>query len=440
MSGRNPPQETGGDPAGFNAFSGYWFRVPTELHALLDLKHSDLKVYLVVLRAIQRDTNRGKLSVRVIARRAKLSIQHTCKALDRLCGSGLLTVQTEGKGKTTVYNCPIKWQKKDAKCAPTGEQLEDGECTPTGEHFDDETDPSEGEHHYAPTGEHPETKGTHQCSPTGVQKCAPTGEQHSELSEERKSHHHQEEKKERPEFGSFRGSEVRSERPEKPKPFFCSSDDDDRKTSLRNNSEPEWEMVEDPKTGMYFKRAKVLPPPIEYASPTDELKAIALKLTGEPIPQKDLSEILDSLEIRMRSMSEFIGEVKRQNLPGIRNPIGFLKSFAKKSWRSAAPPELAPPPAPEKCELCDMAKGKGIRFEGERFIACSCADQDTITAVDKINRDHDDRLERRERLKNCATCEGKGYKGLSPWIPCQDCNPDGRTLSWRAASQTATIQ
>lgn len=58
-------------------FTGFWFRCPDELDTLLALPPAQLKVFLVVMRAQQRDANGGKLSLRQIAQRAGLSYNHT---------------------------------------------------------------------------------------------------------------------------------------------------------------------------------------------------------------------------------------------------------------------------------------------------------------------------------------------------------------------------
>jgi hypothetical protein len=50
-----------GAPLGFQ-FSGYWFKAPEEIEWLFEhLTHAQLKVLLTVLKAEQRDQDRGKL-------------------------------------------------------------------------------------------------------------------------------------------------------------------------------------------------------------------------------------------------------------------------------------------------------------------------------------------------------------------------------------------
>lgn len=177
----------------------------------------------------------------------------------------------------------------------------------------------------------------------------------------------------------------------------------------------------------------------EYASPKDELKGLFQKLTGDSIPERDLTEIQHLLEMRLKSMAGFLAELKKQNLQGLRNPIGFMKSLAKKSYAPASAPELAPPPPPEKCEHCNCVKGEGILLTGDQFEACpECATPETIAKVEAIKkRDQESRerkerrREARERVRMCAHCDKKGYLGLSPWIPCPECNPESIAVSWR---------
>ncbi len=138
-------------------FSGFWFKVPDELDSLLGLPPAQLKAYLVVTRAVQRDRNGGRLSVRQVAARARLNPRHAREALSKLCAAGLLAAK-EQKGCTTTYTNPIIW-RNGADCVPTGIQLpqaEKGNCVPTG---------------------------IHPCIPTGTQDCVPTGTQHLESLE-----------------------------------------------------------------------------------------------------------------------------------------------------------------------------------------------------------------------------------------------------------------
>lgn len=56
----------------------------------MHLAPAELKVYLVVTHAIQRDRNVGLLAVSQVAKRADLSEPHARKAIETLCQRGLL--------------------------------------------------------------------------------------------------------------------------------------------------------------------------------------------------------------------------------------------------------------------------------------------------------------------------------------------------------------
>ena len=97
----------------------------------MSLRPAELKCYLVVTRAIQRDRNGGELSIRRITERANLSPQHAHRAIAAI-DQGLLL--REGKPTSTaVYSLPVNWVsgRNDGRavaswqsdCSPTGEQL-----------------------------------------------------------------------------------------------------------------------------------------------------------------------------------------------------------------------------------------------------------------------------------------------------------------------------
>jgi hypothetical protein len=111
-------------------FSGFWFKVPDELDTLMGLPPAQLKVFLVVCRAEQRDRNKGLLSVRQIAERARLSYQYACIAANALCGRGLVAAE-KSDGRTTLYGVPVQW-KGGPNCSSTVEQS-GGNCSSTGE-------------------------------------------------------------------------------------------------------------------------------------------------------------------------------------------------------------------------------------------------------------------------------------------------------------------
>jgi hypothetical protein len=103
---------------------------------LVQLTHAELKVYLVVTQAIQRDRNGGLLAISQIPKRATLSERHARKAIESLCqrpwllrvnrATGVeLTGKEDWDGRTVTYANPIQWKKKDtANPVPTGARSE----------------------------------------------------------------------------------------------------------------------------------------------------------------------------------------------------------------------------------------------------------------------------------------------------------------------------
>ena len=151
-----------------DAVSGvYWWRVPDDEAALMSLRPAELKCYLVVLRAIQRDKNAGMISERQVSQRAGVTFRHVHGALARLVELGWLC--REGKlGATATYSLPHSWNI--GNCIPTGNQLEAEPAQnrfPTGNQLNGESDP----------------KGNHHRFPTGDQNRFPTGNQHLEFLE-----------------------------------------------------------------------------------------------------------------------------------------------------------------------------------------------------------------------------------------------------------------
>jgi hypothetical protein len=143
----------------------YWWKMPDDEGRLMALKPAELRCYLVVARAIQQDRNKGRISERQVAIRARVSLRHTHSALGKLVESGWL--ERAGKaGATATFVFPHGW--KGPNCIPTGKQLKghaDPNCSPTGEQFGGDLS-AEGEQH---------------CAPTGEQNCFPTGKQHLDL-------------------------------------------------------------------------------------------------------------------------------------------------------------------------------------------------------------------------------------------------------------------
>ena len=114
----------------------------------MSLKPAELRAYLVVVRAIQRDKNAGFISERQVSERSGVSLRHAHNALVRLIELDML--HRKGKpGATATYSLPHTWKGDD--CTPTGKQLE--------------------------------RPGNGTRIPTGIQNRFPTGIQHLESSE-----------------------------------------------------------------------------------------------------------------------------------------------------------------------------------------------------------------------------------------------------------------
>jgi hypothetical protein len=146
----------------------YWFRVPDDEAVLMALRPAELKCYLVVTRATQRDRNKGKLSVSQLAERANLSRHHAHKAVNRLVELGILLC--EGKtGTTAVYRLPLQWRTGSPLAEPCGEQ-DVHNRPPTGER--------------SPIGS--DLEGERFRSPVGAQIRTPVGEEHLESSERKR--------------------------------------------------------------------------------------------------------------------------------------------------------------------------------------------------------------------------------------------------------------
>jgi hypothetical protein len=146
----------------------YWFRVPDDEAILMALRPAELKCYLVVARAIQRDRNKGKLSVSQLAARADLSRHHAHKAVNRLVDLGILLC--DGKtGTTAVYRLPVQWRTGLPLGEPSSEQ---------------------NAHKRPPVGERSPTEsvseGERLRSPVGAQTRTPVGGEHLESSKRKK--------------------------------------------------------------------------------------------------------------------------------------------------------------------------------------------------------------------------------------------------------------
>jgi hypothetical protein len=148
--------------------AAYWFRLPDNESQLMSLRLGELRCYLVVARAIQRDKNKGKISVRQVAERSKMAVQNAHKALNMLVAGGLLACKKK-PGSIAVYSLPIDWASGPNR-SPVHEQLNNPNCTSTGEQLDDAPPPQSEQC----------------CASTDEQNCASTHAQHlkySELSE-----------------------------------------------------------------------------------------------------------------------------------------------------------------------------------------------------------------------------------------------------------------
>ncbi|HEY6347228.1 MAG TPA: hypothetical protein VIY49_37535 [Bryobacteraceae bacterium] len=94
----------------------FWFRCPDLELGLMTLKRAELRCYLVVLKSIQRDRNRGLVSVRQAARRARISANSAQKALAYLVRGGWLLRHGERRTGYT-YSLPFLWMGDERKRA-----------------------------------------------------------------------------------------------------------------------------------------------------------------------------------------------------------------------------------------------------------------------------------------------------------------------------------
>ena len=170
----------------------------------MQLSPAQLKVYLVVTHAIQRDRNGGLLAISQIAKRADLSEHHARKAVEFLCDGRLLirvnrvtgaelTNKSEWNGRTVKYANPIQWKQKDtSNPAPTGQRS----------HPEDEERNAlrNGVTESQASNSEPAPAGQGNLTPVGQRYLRPVGQRHLESSELESSdlnaslqvHHHQE--------------------------------------------------------------------------------------------------------------------------------------------------------------------------------------------------------------------------------------------------------
>jgi len=127
-------------------------------------------------------------------------------------------------------------------------------------------------------------------------------------------------------------------------------------------------------------------PGTSYASPEDELKAIYLGKTGEPITIEVLGAIRTDLELNRVSAREFVAEVRKHAANEWRNPAGFLRDLAKRfraKTRSARDPVTAAEAEGRnyQCPLChSRVPGQGAVLSEDRTkeVPCICASQEWI--------------------------------------------------------------
>jgi hypothetical protein len=122
----------------------------------------------------------------------------------------------------------------------------------------------------------------------------------------------------------------------------------------------------------------------QYASGKDELKAIYLAKTGESFRVADLDAIESILFAAAITWEIFAAEARKHAWSSITNPVGFLKSLAK---RFRAKTQVSSPPltAAEadaknyRCDICGSpARGQGARLIDGKEVPCSCASPEYI--------------------------------------------------------------
>ena len=161
------------------SFTGFFFKVPSEIDRLMQLTHAELKVYLVVSHAIQRDHNGGLLAISQIAKRSNLSERHARKAAESLCRrrwlirvnrvtGAELTRKEDWNGRTVTYANPIQWKQKDT-CSPS----------PTGQRSGPEDEKRNALRNGVMESQPPESD----PGPLGGGNLRPVGQRHSESSE-----------------------------------------------------------------------------------------------------------------------------------------------------------------------------------------------------------------------------------------------------------------
>lgn len=138
----------------------YWYRMP-DCSWLLKLPAAQLRCYLVILRAIQRDRNHGKISLRQICERTGLSLSSVQEAVTALVELGCLKRIGE-PGKTAEYSLPFSWRTSQSARQPdrSSRTVPSDDCTSVAEQSNPQKVPG--------------------CTTTGERHCTPVGEQHLE--------------------------------------------------------------------------------------------------------------------------------------------------------------------------------------------------------------------------------------------------------------------
>jgi predicted transcriptional regulator len=139
----------------------YWWRLPDDLEMLMSLTPAELRCFMIVMHAIQRDRNEGEISLPQIAERAQVSRKTAQQALASLITRGRLNCEKR-QGATAVYRLPFSWVQKENR-SPTGDQL-----APTGDH-------------------HASPKCAQRRSPTGDEDRSPAGDPHLQSPEDSES-------------------------------------------------------------------------------------------------------------------------------------------------------------------------------------------------------------------------------------------------------------
>jgi hypothetical protein len=125
-------------------------------------------------------------------------------------------------------------------------------------------------------------------------------------------------------------------------------------------------------------------PGIAYASSEDELKAIYLSKTGEPITAELLHVIGANLELSGVSLVDFIVEVRKHTQNAWRNTPGFLRDLSKrfrtKTRQASAPLTVAEVSAKNyQCPVChSKTPGEGAVLTAGKSVPCECASPEYI--------------------------------------------------------------